>query len=319
VEGSIPTEGQKVLYILADDFTNSYYFLYPGLLEEYGFNVCLAGPTDIVQDMYNNDYEMDYTFNEVTITDFVAIMVLGGSQDYPTNLGDIPEAMTIINDAYTNGLVLFAHDEGPAAFAAADIISGRNITCTSEVLAEVTAAGANFVDEPIVIDGQFVTTQGYSGGVQVARGIIKALGLFEYDPPTIDSFEGEILVNKTPGSVSVVAEVSDVFGVDNLELQLLKYNEIMSHFDVLSELQMTANHDKTVFNSTISNLAAGNYTISIVAFDVLGNNETYYDLFRFIIEGTNTNVLRQIGLVPIITIICSTYFIGILIIEKKKR
>jgi len=293
--------------------------MYPGLLENYGFNVCLAGPTEIVQDHYNNEYNVDFTFSDVVITDFVAIMILGGSTDYPSNLGDISEAMDIVKDAYSEGLVIFAHDEGPVALAAADIISGRNITCTFEVLADVVAAGANFIDEPLVIDGQFVTTRDYSGGSQAATGIITALGLVEEDPPILDSFEVEVLDNRTPGSILISAAASDVFGIDYLKVQLFRYNETTSTFEFLKEQQMTCNPEKTVFTSNIYSLTKGNYTINIIATDVFGNSIAYIDLFRFIIEESNTNAIKQVSLDSLVIIFSSLYLIIKNILKTKLR
>ncbi|MFW9924412.1 MAG: DJ-1/PfpI family protein [Candidatus Thorarchaeota archaeon] len=305
----LPTDGLKILYLLADDFTNSYYYMYPGILEKYGFNVCLASLNEKVYDHYNNEYTVDYTFSEVVITDFVAIMILGGSTDYPSNLGDIPEAMNIIRDANESGLVLVAHDEGPIALADAGVISGKNVTCTAEIQAEIIAVGANLLDEVIVIDGKIVTTKSYTGGIQIPVGIIKALGLYDNEPPILEDSSIDILDDIDLGSISVTATFSDIFGIDTIMLQLFRYNGSIEEFEFYIEQQMTGDENKVTFSSTMVNIPNGNYSLSIIATDLLGNSITYGNHFRYLINPSKTNALNPNSIIFINLIIVHFLFL----------
>jgi hypothetical protein len=79
---------------------------------------------------------------------------------------------------------------------------------------------------------------------------------------------------------------------------------------------MANNPDFTIFTKSLSSLAAGNYTLGITATDILGNEESFNDQYRFIIGPTGAGSLNHIAIIFGVSI--GTIFI-ISNVRKKKN
>ncbi|NHK32642.1 MAG: hypothetical protein FK730_14915 [Asgard group archaeon] len=326
-EGALPSDGMKILCLLSNWFLSNWFNFEVRALEALGFTVVTASESSVVNDQWDTEHTVDLLFSEVVITDYVALHIPpGGFWDnpevHPENLTLNIDAMEIVKDAYNNDLIMMASLDGAIVYAAADIISGKNLTCNPSDAVTLTDAGATYIasGNPTV-DAPFITWHETLCGVAFTEGtvpylidLLKLLGIFEEDPPSLDDLTVEIDSASDPGTINVTADFSDAWGTESVMLNLFKYNPTTTLYENDSISQMSNNTDSTVFTLTKSNLAAGNYTIYLIAKDILGNEEIYENQFTFDITAAAGNPL-----VTTLTIISSSILIMVVIRRKKSK
>jgi putative intracellular protease/amidase len=117
-----------------------------------------VAPVNPIIDATNSSYtDIDYLCSEINITDYDVLVVVGN-----TTNSAYPDAMSLIMDAYNEGLIIVGVGEGPLLLAELDIISGKNITASWEDganMAIIEAAGATYLNplEGPYMDLPFIT------------------------------------------------------------------------------------------------------------------------------------------------------------------
>ena len=67
--------------------------------------------------------------------------------------------VNIVKEAYEKGKVIAAICHGPQMLIEADILRGKKATCWKSVITDLKNAGATFIDESAVVDGNIVTSR----------------------------------------------------------------------------------------------------------------------------------------------------------------
>ncbi|NHJ46285.1 MAG: DJ-1/PfpI family protein [Asgard group archaeon] len=321
--GALPSDGMKILVLLSDGYMSYGYSFIEGGLEALGFTIETAGDALTVDDNFGDPTSVDVLFTNVNISEYVAILIPSGSVDgesdtHPLLLAQNQDAMDIIDAAYNNDLVLMAYTDGQLVFAEAGIISGKNITCWATFSADIIAAGANYIEEGFpTVDDPFITWNIYPLAYTDVLDLIELLDLWETDAPVLDDLTTENLVTSVPGSIKAIAEMSDAWWTDTVLLDLYQYNITSLQFELISSTIMPNNPDFTIFTKSLVSIDAGNYTLGITATDILGNEESYTDLYRFIIGPTDVGSFNHIVLTFSISI--GTIFIISKVRKKKNR
>ena len=62
-------------------------------------------------------------------------------------------------ESYKKGKVMAAICHGPQMLIEADILRGKKATCWKSVATDLKNAGATFIDAPVVVDGNIVTSR----------------------------------------------------------------------------------------------------------------------------------------------------------------
>ena len=65
----------------------------------------------------------------------------------------------IVKEAYEKDKVIAAICHGPQMLIEADILRGKKTTCWKSVVTDLKNAGATFIDAPVVVDGNIVTSR----------------------------------------------------------------------------------------------------------------------------------------------------------------
>ncbi|MFX0089154.1 MAG: DJ-1/PfpI family protein, partial [Candidatus Hodarchaeota archaeon] len=65
----------------------------------------------------------------------------------------------IVKEAHEKGKVIAAICHGAQMLIEADIARGKKATCWYSVATDLKNAGATYVDSPVVVDGNFVTSR----------------------------------------------------------------------------------------------------------------------------------------------------------------
>jgi protease I len=151
-------DGKRVIALVEDDFEDLELW-YPVIrLREEGAEVVIAGlGAGAYHGKYGLPAEEDASVDQLDMADFDAILVVGGWA--PDKLRRSEKVLQLVRDADRDGKLLGVICHGGWVPASAGILKGRTMTCTPGIKDDVMNAGANYVDEPVVVDGNLVTAR----------------------------------------------------------------------------------------------------------------------------------------------------------------
>jgi len=116
---------------------------------------------------------VDTTADKVKAEDFDAIIIPGGYA--PEKMLQHKSMVELVKKANELGKVIAAVCHGPQLLIAAGIVKGRCLTSWPAVGAELKKAGAEWVDEAVVRDGNLITSRKPADLPRFNKAIIEAL------------------------------------------------------------------------------------------------------------------------------------------------
>ncbi len=131
--------------------------------EDAGFAPVLLSPeTGTVQLFDHLDktetQAVDATVASVEVDDFVALVLPGGVAN-PDALRMDPGAVGFIRDFVNSGKPVAAICHAPWTLIEADVVRGRHVTSWPSLQTDLRNAGAEWVDERVVTDGNLITSR----------------------------------------------------------------------------------------------------------------------------------------------------------------
>jgi protease I len=150
--------GKRLIALVEHDFEDLEHW-YPVLrLREEGAEVVVAGlGADVYIGKYGVPAETDATVDALDMADFDGILVVGGWA--PDKLRRSEKVLELVREADGAGKLLGVICHGGWVPASAGVLKGRTMTCTVGIRDDVMNAGAAYVDEPVVVDGNLVTAR----------------------------------------------------------------------------------------------------------------------------------------------------------------
>jgi len=118
--------------------------------------------------------KVDIDADKVRAEDFDAVIIPGGYA--PDKMRLHQPMIDLVRKAHDLGKVIAAVCHGPQLLISAGIVSGRRLTSWPSVAIDFKNAGAIWVDEPLVKDGNIITSRRPSDLPVFNRAIIQALG-----------------------------------------------------------------------------------------------------------------------------------------------
>ncbi len=172
--GTKPLQGKKVLVAIGDfsEAMETYYMVYR-LMEE-GIQPTVAAAAVKRLQMVVHDFEPEHTnytekpgyfietniaYADVNPAEYDALLIPGGRG--PEEIRQYKDALNVTRHFLDRKLPLGAMCHGPQLIYAARNMKGRRMAAYPGIRADVEAAGATFVDEPVVVDGNLVTSRGW--------------------------------------------------------------------------------------------------------------------------------------------------------------
>lgn len=230
---------------------------------------------------------VDLLMTEIgNISQYDAISIMPGNSH--NLLRTNQTSLNLINSAVNEGLIVSAWCRGVRVLAAADVISGKNVTGSADFAAEYEAAGATFSAlVPPIIDGNIVTgvrSRYYRD--EMCQAIATALGVYEPDAP---EFVEAIVIPQESAlgtTVNLTVEFSDETGVLSVNVRIFALDETTGErisVDI-RYFALNATSDST-FTGTIEDLDLGKYTIDLEAADLYLNEAVYSDVVNISIVG----------------------------------
>jgi protease I len=87
-----------------------------------------------------------------------AILVAPGGMA-PDKLRRYPEILKLVKKVHDDGGIVASICHGPWVLISAKILRGRRVTCVSAIKDDVINAGAEYLDQEVVVDGSLVTSR----------------------------------------------------------------------------------------------------------------------------------------------------------------
>ncbi|VXB53264.1 type 1 glutamine amidotransferase domain-containing protein [Maribacter litoralis] len=132
-------------------------------MEKEGFNVDIVSlEKDEIKGWadgnWSNSYTVDKTLNEVRAEDYNALVLPGGVIN-PDLLRREEKALDFVRDFFKLKKPVAAICHAPWTLISAGVVKGRKMTSYHSIKDDVINAGADWVDQEVVVDEGFVTSR----------------------------------------------------------------------------------------------------------------------------------------------------------------
>ncbi len=185
----------KVLILTGDagEAQEIYYAKYR--LEEEGWQVHIAAPLKRVFHAVVHDFEpgfdtytekpgylvqADRGLDDIKPEEYQGLVLPGGRA--PEYLRNRPKAVAIVRHFLEARKPIAANCHGPLLILAAGLAKGRTMTCYPDLEPDIRAAGAEFVNREVVVDGPLVTVRGWPDNGPWMRECVRLLKASEAEP-----------------------------------------------------------------------------------------------------------------------------------------
>jgi protease I len=167
-------EGRRVL-LFAGPMFEDMELLYPLYrLREEGAEVVVAGlGEESYRGKNGHPVDVDMNVDDVSSRSFDAVVIPGGYA--PDHFRRSEHLLGIVREAYDEGLLVAAICHAPWVLASAGLCKGRRMTSYFAIRDDVINAGADWVDEEVVVDGNLITSRKPADLGPFCRAIIRAL------------------------------------------------------------------------------------------------------------------------------------------------
>ncbi len=168
-------EGKRV-GILAENTYQELELWYPLLrLREEGAEarVIGTGSSDTYTSKHGYPVQADSTAEEVSADDFDAVIIPGGYA--PDLLRRYEAVLNLVRGMFEQGKVVAAICHAGWVLASAGVVEGRRVTSVRAIRDDLVHAGAEWVDQEVVQDGNLITSRMPGDLPAFCRTIIAAL------------------------------------------------------------------------------------------------------------------------------------------------
>ncbi|RYF11599.1 MAG: type 1 glutamine amidotransferase, partial [Flavobacteriales bacterium] len=107
---------------------------------------------------WSKEIQVDHVVTEVSADDFHGLLLPGGVINPDALRGD-ENAVAFVRDFFKQGKPVAAICHGPQTLIDAEVVEGRKMTSYSSIKKDLINAGANWVDEEVVVDQGLVTSR----------------------------------------------------------------------------------------------------------------------------------------------------------------
>ena len=148
---------KKIIALVSDDFEDLELW-YPALrLREAGYQVDFTAERKgaVYYGKYGVPCTSDRSFDEIDPAEYDGILVPGGWA--PDKLRRFPQVLRMVREMDAAGKAIGEICHAGWVLASAGILKGRKVTSTPGIRDDMTNAGAEWVDEAAVVDGNLVS------------------------------------------------------------------------------------------------------------------------------------------------------------------
>lgn len=151
----------KIAFLLASGFEDSEFQIPYERLSEAGYDCVVIGRDEgdtVTGYKRGTQVKVDKSIDDVDADDYVALVIPGGHS--PDALRADERFVQFVSDFSMTGRPLAAVCHGPQLLMAANLVKGHTLTAWPTVQADLRLIdGVNVKDEPVVVDGNFITSR----------------------------------------------------------------------------------------------------------------------------------------------------------------
>jgi protease I len=166
---------KKAVIITGPNFQDEeYIYPYHRLLEE-NYDVDVATPEKkICYGKYGVPAKPTIDTNDLKAIDY-DLVILPGGFEAPDRLRIRKEVLKFVKDMYEADKLVAAICHGPWICISAGIIKGKKATGYISIADDIRNAGATYLDENVVIDGNLITAPHYKNNGDFMKAILKVM------------------------------------------------------------------------------------------------------------------------------------------------
>jgi protease I len=169
-------EGKLIAILAEEDFEDSELMEPLRAMKDAGASVLIVGSGS--KKSYRGkrgsaEVTVDAVADKVETRQFDAVIVPGGYA--PDKMRLHQPMIDLVRKAHAEGKIIAAVCHGPQLLISADIVRGRRLTSWPSVAVDLKNAGAIWVDEPMVRDGNVITSRKPADLPKFNKAVIEAL------------------------------------------------------------------------------------------------------------------------------------------------
>jgi protease I len=168
-------KGRKVALFVADGYEDRLFWYPYYRLKESGAEVVVIGPNGV---HYKGSHGLlataDQNIDGANAEGFDAVIIPGGQA--PHQMRRSSEMVAFVQQIFQLGRVVAAICRGSWMLATAGIVTGLRVTSFPALREQMTDAGANWVNQEVVSDGNVITSREPDDLPAFCRAISDALG-----------------------------------------------------------------------------------------------------------------------------------------------
>ena len=168
-------QGKKVV-IPVESLFNTFEFWYPYYrLKEAGADVTVvgSGSADTYTGKPGTEVKVDVSIEQVSAEEFNGMVIPGGYA--PDIMRRYPKMVQLVRDLFDGGKVVAAICHAGWMLASAKILQGKTVTSFFAIKDDLVHAGAEWVDQEVVVDGNLITSRTPDDLPAFMRAVIAAL------------------------------------------------------------------------------------------------------------------------------------------------
>ncbi|MFW6102251.1 MAG: type 1 glutamine amidotransferase domain-containing protein [Chloroflexota bacterium] len=168
--------GKHIAILAEEDFEDSELMEPLRAMKDAGVRVLIVGSGS--KKSYKGkrgsaEVKVDMTADKVEASQFDAIIIPGGYT--PDKMRLHQPMVDLVRKAHAEGKIIAAVCHGPQILISADIVKGRRVTSWPSVAVDLKNAGAIWVNEAMVRDGNIITARKPADLPKFNKAIIEAL------------------------------------------------------------------------------------------------------------------------------------------------
>ena len=183
-------QGKRIAVLMTDGVEQVEYTGPRSFLEQQGAQVILISPKGVGEEVQgmNHDqpgdtFKVEMNVKDAMPADFDALVLPGGEEN-PKQLRKDADSVAFVRNFYAEDKPLAAICHGPWVLIDAGIAESKNLTSYPEIQDDMRAAGAEWVDQEVVIDDKLITSRKPDDIPAFNEALFKALRV---DPHAADA------------------------------------------------------------------------------------------------------------------------------------